>query len=251
VIRGLRFTTKGGPGSGNVGHAGRPGSVGGSAPGGGTISFSSQEKVGALTRYQEHAYASINGHLRGTDKPNNIKQVKEDIAKLDVLIDEQPTKGVYVFRGDGAQISSELFEKTGISSELEGVRLTIHDEYFDTKPPSGNNWDEYFTSKLAGVEISDKGFLSTSSSKQIVKDRFVGDGDITQYGVVGMVQITGKSKFYKVNNITGIDTEQEVLFPRGTKLKIKSVRVVLTSREGYIGKRAESFYLLYDTEIVQ
>jgi len=34
MIRGLRFTTKGGPGSGHHGHAGRPGSVGGSAPSG-------------------------------------------------------------------------------------------------------------------------------------------------------------------------------------------------------------------------
>ena len=33
-IRGLRFTIKGGEGSGNFGHAGRPGEVGGSAPGG-------------------------------------------------------------------------------------------------------------------------------------------------------------------------------------------------------------------------
>lgn len=32
-IRGLKFTTKGGPGSGHHGHAGRPGSIGGSASG--------------------------------------------------------------------------------------------------------------------------------------------------------------------------------------------------------------------------
>lgn len=35
MIRGLKFTTKGSERSGNYGHAGRPGSVGGSAPGGG------------------------------------------------------------------------------------------------------------------------------------------------------------------------------------------------------------------------
>ena len=38
MIRGLRFTTKGGPDSGHHGHAGRPGSVGGSALGGEVIS---------------------------------------------------------------------------------------------------------------------------------------------------------------------------------------------------------------------
>jgi len=36
MIRGLRFTTKGGPGSGHHGHSGVPGKVGGSAPGGGS-----------------------------------------------------------------------------------------------------------------------------------------------------------------------------------------------------------------------
>jgi len=35
MIRGLRFTTKGGPGSGHHGHAGIPGQVGGSAAGSG------------------------------------------------------------------------------------------------------------------------------------------------------------------------------------------------------------------------
>ncbi len=35
MIKGLRFTVKGGKGSGNFGHAGRPGSVGGSTSGGG------------------------------------------------------------------------------------------------------------------------------------------------------------------------------------------------------------------------
>lgn len=42
MIRGLRFTTKGGPGSGNIGHAGRPGQVGGSAPG---INFIVMESI--------------------------------------------------------------------------------------------------------------------------------------------------------------------------------------------------------------
>jgi len=36
MIRGLKFTTKGGPGSGHHGHSGIPGQVGGSAPGGGS-----------------------------------------------------------------------------------------------------------------------------------------------------------------------------------------------------------------------
>ena len=44
MIRGLKFTTKGGPGSGNIGHAGRPGSVGGSAPSkGGTLAVGENE----------------------------------------------------------------------------------------------------------------------------------------------------------------------------------------------------------------
>ena len=44
MIRGLKFTTKGGPGSGNIGHAGRPGSVGGSAP---SSQASLEQRVGA------------------------------------------------------------------------------------------------------------------------------------------------------------------------------------------------------------
>jgi len=40
MIRGLKFTTKGGSGSGHHGHAGRPGSVGGSVPSSGTTAIS-------------------------------------------------------------------------------------------------------------------------------------------------------------------------------------------------------------------
>ena len=45
MIRGLRFTTKGSRDSGNFGHAGRPGSVGGSAPGGGSSRSMSDSEI--------------------------------------------------------------------------------------------------------------------------------------------------------------------------------------------------------------
>ena len=48
MIRGLRFTTKGSERSGHHGHAGRPGSVGGSAPGGGHHTAAGSSALGRM-----------------------------------------------------------------------------------------------------------------------------------------------------------------------------------------------------------
>jgi len=95
MIRGLKFTTKGGSGSGHHGHAGRPGSIGGSAPGGvGSVS------IGEVS---EHIQQSINLLTRGSGLVGR-RLPKERAEELIAWGEKQP------------KVSHELYRKVEISN---------------------------------------------------------------------------------------------------------------------------------------
>jgi hypothetical protein len=244
----------GGPGSGNFGHAGRKGKVGGSAPGGGKGGggvLPTKESIPtneAVEFYQDQGFVSINEGLR---KGNVDADIQPYVDVLDSAIGLGKEKDVYVFRGDGAAISAELFSKTGIGADLKGSPLKNHDDYFNRKSPTGGSWDAYFTDKMKGAVFEDKGFVSCSFDKKIATDKFVSGGEVSEYGVTGLVQIMGRSKILRASDFSSIDTEKEGILPRSTKFKINRVSLVPMQREGYSGARGEVFYLQYDVEIVR
>ena len=98
-IAGLRFTHKsirlmGGEHSGNWGHAGRPGSVGGSAPGGGFVALGMSAKDGKpLTDKQQAIWGKVVSrvnegelpHLKELVKSPKIKPIKSDASKVRVI----------------------------------------------------------------------------------------------------------------------------------------------------------------------
>jgi len=228
---------------GNWGHSGRPGQIGGSGVGvGGGISSGE-----AVEFYQNNGYELINNYYRGQGKlsSENKGKAKKYGDKMDSIIAEQSEQSYYAFRGDGAALSSVLFEKTGISKEMKEP-LSNHDDFFNKKPPSQDTWNNYFNNKLKGQVFEDKGFVSTSSSQKIAKERFVTGGDISKYGCSGLIKIQGKGKFIDAGKYSTINAEKELILPRNTKFKISSVRAVPFSREGYSGTRGESFYLEYE-----
>ncbi len=82
-IRGLRFTTKGGPGSGNFGHSGRPGQVGGagasSGGGGGSGgAAASASQWSNLPKRQRGVLESLAG---GRKDPSQITGVSSGSRK--------------------------------------------------------------------------------------------------------------------------------------------------------------------------
>jgi hypothetical protein len=243
----------GGPGSGWTAEDGHvPGSQGGSGEESSSTEhgFSHEETLDAARSYKNYGYAVMNRIARGIpletpDQGDDMlrKSAELNIKKMDQLIGRQPTSAIKVFRGDGAAISVDLFEKTGITKEL-GDNLETVEQLRSRKPPSGNSWDEYFTSKLAGVVIEDKGFISTSSSEKIVKERFLNAAFISKYGSPGLVTIHGKSKALKLKEFYPNDPEKEVILKRGTKMRIKSVKVGINELDG------DRLFLQYDMEIV-
>jgi hypothetical protein len=204
----------------------------------------------ALSEYQDQGYSTINSNLRSGKKDAVIDQ---KVEAIDSLFSKENVRDVYLIRGDGAGMSTQLFAHTGITKEMQDAKLSLdnHDSFFDKKPPSGTSWDNYLTSKLSGQVFEDKAFISTSKSESVVNKKFVDWGGISPHGGQGIVHISGKSKSLDVDSITGVKAgESEHLLPRGTKFKVNRVSVLLGQREGYTGTRGEGFRLRWDVEII-
>ena len=79
MIKGLKFTTKGGSGSGHHGHAGRPGSIGGSAPSGGGIPGweASMTKENA-DKWVATSGSKIMGAVYHATRPESIASIREN-----------------------------------------------------------------------------------------------------------------------------------------------------------------------------
>lgn len=145
------FGEDGGPGSGNHGHAGVPGEVGGSAPGAtGNREYSEKyisslpEKAkAAIKEYTTTAYSGINRYMRGqTDYlPDSYKQIISDVR--DALAATSIPEEITTFRGTSI---SELASYAGETRLSRMERCSALD-------------------KLVGREIEAKSFLS-SSEKQ-------------------------------------------------------------------------------------
>ena len=89
IIQGLKFTTKGGPDSGHYGHAGRPGSVGGSAPGGWRAVPVEKPLTPAQRRAVDQEVGQISKQVarampeKGYDKVENIaKRAKLSVEQI-------------------------------------------------------------------------------------------------------------------------------------------------------------------------
>jgi 2'-5' RNA ligase len=63
VTLGTPLAVRGGPGSGNIGHAGRPGQVGGSAPGGGGAAYDEKDELARVNYEGPHGTETIGGWL--------------------------------------------------------------------------------------------------------------------------------------------------------------------------------------------
>ena len=145
------FDEDGGPGSGNHGHAGVPGEIGGSAPGAaGNREYSEKyiaslpEKTkAAIKEYTTTAYSGINSYMRGqTDYlPDSHKQIIADVKNA--LTATSIPEEITTFRG------TSISEIASYAGETRLSRMERCKEL----------------DKLVGREIEAKSFLS-SSEKQ-------------------------------------------------------------------------------------
>ena len=181
----------GGPGSGNHGHAGVPGEIGGSAPGAtGNREYSEKyiaslpEKTKAAIReYTTTAYSGINSYMRGqTDYlPDSHKQIIAEVR--DALAATSIPEAITTFRGTSI---SELASYAGETRLSRMERCSELD-------------------KLVGREIEAKSFLS-SSEKQ--------PDEIGHSGGVKVVITTPKGgNALTLGDLSKHKEEAEVLLP--------------------------------------
>lgn len=220
---------KGGPGSGNFGHEGRPGQRGGSGSGGGESSNEidtgdgggnvdpnggyngyyqlkqndiTKEEGNSVASYARNGYEPINNYLR--KGIYHSEGLEESIKNLDSAIEKQPKGNWEVSRG----------VKNDFQKMLEKKAKSI-----------GAKTEQEIEEKLIGMTYKDKGFCSTTSDDSIA-ERFRG------YDGTGMI-VTMKLKNQKglavdrhvdSNNQQG--NEFEIIFKRNLKFKITKAKYV-------------------------
>lgn len=197
-------------------------------------------QIDSLTTYQNYGYNKVNESLRsGIELDAKGKQIVKDIDKI---IEEQKPKDLFVFRGDGSVLSSELFSPAGI--DLDENIESLYKRVEGGKGLRIDSVNAMLNKRLKGAVVEDKAFLSTSTSQEMVMEKFVpGSYKITRHGASGLVRISGKAKSVDVDSITGMGSgENERLLGRSTRLKIDNVQVLPHPD----GKR---LYLLWDAHI--
>ncbi len=216
---------------------------GGGAP---RFAHEGKEDIGeVILKYQNGAYQSINGYLRGEDiKEDVVDKVKQDIEILDKNM-SLSTNDKYLFRGDGAGISSTLFDMIPNLPH----DASLDDVLFGGKI-EGKSYNDFFTEKLKGVEFTDKAFLSSSSSQSVAMDKFVyGATSFSKFGASGLVQIFApkNTKMLDVEKVSMMGAkEREFILARGTKLRVDKVSFEPLQHEG----TETRFYIKWQVTVV-
>lgn len=178
----------------------------------------------SVEAYQDGAFQSINGYLRGEKISAGLtNRVQLDIINLDAAMSASKEMS-YLYRGDGAAISSNLFEK------IPGIFPTkISAEQALFGRIEGKTYAQYLNSKLKGKIFKDLAFTSTSLDSKLVMDNFVnGSTELTKYGATGVVEIIAPkgTSMLDVEKFSLMGAgEREVLLPRGTAFRIDMVDI--------------------------
>jgi hypothetical protein len=172
----------------------------------------------ALYDYQNYAYGKINASLReGKELDEKGKQY---VRALDKAFEQTPITGIRVWRGDGAGISATLFEH-------DPLPQNFNVDLYNLNTSKGQEAVQLLNEKYVGKVFSDKAYVSTATSQRVVLDKFVfGSLNVSRFGAVGLIEITGKSKAIDMDKMTGRTTkEKERLLPRTTSFNIERVDI--------------------------
>ena len=167
----------------------------------------------ALSDYQNYAYTAINDYLRKTNhvkqNPQQTKNIQNMIKTIDSEMENNPLKSdKLVFRADNAGISSDAFEKTGLTNIFKDTfgkeSLTLEDFIKNHK------LIDKIREKLVGYEYTEKAYLSTGSDKENTMNRFLAPSrDISKYGVTGLINliVPKGTPAIRIADYTGLEDE--------------------------------------------
>jgi hypothetical protein len=199
----------------------------------------------SLEGYQDGGFQKINGHLRGEEiNPKFISRAKADIRNLDLLM-KKSTEDHYLFRGDGAGISADLFEK------IPNLPHNIPAEEVLFGRIQGKTYTQFLNDRLKGITFTDKAFVSTSRNSRLAMENFVGGStSFSKYGCQGYAEIMVKrgTKLIDVEKVSLMGAgESEMMLTRGLKYKIENVIIEPYQHEGLESR----FYIKYLLSIVE
>ena len=184
----------GGPGSGNWGHTGVKGQLGGSAPGGGVSKRTGSKETGFSSEAKERAKAKAGGGSGSGGSTKNEGSKTSTAPKSSMTLDKSPG-GALATDNDG-----EAWKKTdsGDFMNLQSGEVVSADELGEfggsvveytgkTDFPQGSVSQETMNQRLWGInekEIAEKGYAETTSEdlEEMV-------GAVTHYGLGGDCQM--------------------------------------------------------------
>ena len=167
----------------------------------------------ALSDYQNYAYTAINDYLRKTNhvkqNPQQTKNIQNMIKTIDSEMENNTLKSdKLVFRADSAGISSDAFEKTGLTNIFKDTfgkeSLTLEDFIKNHK------LIDKIREKLVGYEYTEKAYLSTGSDKENTMNRFLAPSrNISKYGVTGLINliVPKGTPAIRIADYTGLEDE--------------------------------------------
>lgn len=206
------IVSKGGPGSGHHGHAGRLGKVGGSLPGGGggfhdilfedykllekhyRELFSGSGKLheysGSINSYSSSGYRRINGYLRSKmEDVTFVERTKKQILDIDCAIKES----------------------TGLPQDLKLYRGIVSEDLHNMFR------DEY----NVGDMITDLGYSSTTFDKHVIS-RYM---ETSGYSISLIINARKGSKGVLAASASDHPEEKEWIFPRGSMFRVNGIIV--------------------------
>ena len=201
--------------------------------------FTQEERGAALEAYQDGGYQTVNAVLRGEGEAfpkDRIAWAEDTTKKMNGLVTETKTDTL-VYRGDGSAISSDIWEKTGLTKELPSSIGKDPYDFLYSKCPNGvDTWEKYIQDKMKHQIWTDKGFLSTSQNEQVILDKFVAESGYSKYGQSGMVEIylPKGTKIIDVEKWSKMGAkESEIILEKGSSLEIMHVRIIPNGRGGF------------------
>lgn len=203
LMRPKKIKESGTASSGDHGHAGRPGTVGGSAPSAAALEkFSGYPEAerDSVNRYTGFDYGIINGLLRTPathDEPSPlVERAQVDIKNIDSVIGKSvTTEPITVYRGMGPEPFA-----------------TPHELYY------GMDRQKFDWNAVVGKTFTDLGYTSTTTSHDVAQS-----WDFK--GVIAEIHVpAGIGAFHIPRAWTDtVNDEHEVLLQRGLKFHITSI----------------------------
>lgn len=185
LVKVIRIAQDGGPGSGNFGHAGRPGKVGGSAKGSGGSSFRSGTKETGYSSFTEHKlFKGIASTARAAKNRNEFVHGMNK-AQRDALTNQYFACGAD--QGKGHRFLEEYADRIyEMLHNRQGSDIRQKNKPVDGKDLSGEwNWDE----------SQEKRYWQVVGTKEIDTEI---ESIIHKQGFDGVPRIVAKAEFDRI-----------------------------------------------------